>query len=442
MPGKELKIKKAMSCVAGDTDSSRNFIQQCNKLLAQRAQRMSIAVMFRIQLKRWKAVIEIYGPDIAGQLSRKLSDRLSAYVNEHCLLAKIAEDQFAIFKTDCANDENAGLFARTLAKTVIAPINTGYLQFRIAMDVEISIYPDDMEMISEPIANAPAALLQNRTVWSGDCYYVSKETAEAAAKQRSLRKSLQTAIQKQELVLLYQPVVDLQSGDLTGVEALVRWNHPELGMLLPEDFIPLAQENGFVMELGRWVLRQACDQLQVWHSAGYPSLSVSVNVSAVEFDQAQWINTISQVLAETGMPPEFLELDIAESTLMRHAETSLQAVRSLKNLGVKIVMDNFGRGYSSPRYIKHFSVDILKIDRTLTHDMIADPDGLTIVSSMIGLAKSLGLAVQAVGVETKEQFDCLLHTGCHRAQGYLFSKPVFAQDVMQLLAQRKTGTLA
>lgn len=443
MPSKQLKTEKTMPCVAGTADSRCDFMQQCNELLAQRSRLQTVAAMFRIRLNRWKQVKEIYGSDLAEQLSRQLSSRLSLHVNEYTLLSGMEDDQFAIFKADFADDEQVRLFVATLAKTVIAPISIGHLQFRIAIEVGVSIYRQGgKDTIPLLISNALAALSSNRSVWSGHCCYYSKEIAEASTRQAVLGKSLQTAIRKKELVLLYQPVVDLQSGDLTGIEALVRWNHPELGMLLPEDFMPLAQASGMVMELGRWVLQQACEQLQSWHKAGYTSLSVSVNVSAVEFDQAQWISTISQVLAETGISPALLELDIAESTLMRHAETSLQVIRSLKSLGVKIVMDNFGSGYSSARYIKHFSVDILKIDRSLTHDMIADPDGLMIISSIIGLAKNLGLPVQAVGVETKEQFDCLLHSGCHRAQGYLFSKPIFAQDVMQLLVQRKTGTLA
>lgn len=438
----ETCVEDAICFLAGYTGSSHSFFQQCNELLMQRSQSQTVAAMYWIRLRRWEQTKSIYGSDLSERLFQQLSRRLSSHVNEHCALANIEDNQFALFKVDCVDDENVRLFARTLAKSALAPISIGHLQFRIPMDVGVTVYPDDGETIPWLIANASVALSCNRNIWKDNCSYFSQEIAETATRQASLRKSLQYAIQNEALVLLYQPVVDLQSGDLTGVEALVRWNHPELGMLLPEDFIPLAQESGFIMELGRWVLRQACDQLKVWHEAGYTSLSVSVNVSAVEFDQAQWVSAISKVLAETEIAPEFLELDIAESTLMRHAEMSLQVVRSLKNLGVKIVMDNFGCGYSSLRYIRHFLVDILKIDRSMTHDMMVDADSSIIISSMIGLAKSLDLPVQAVGVETKEQFDGLLHSGCHRAQGYLFSKPIFAQEVMQLLAQRKTGTLA
>ena len=240
----------------------------------------------------------------------------------------------------------------------------------------------------------------------------------------------------------YQPIVDLQSGALSGVEALVRWNHPELGLLLPEKFIPLAQETGLIIDIGRWVLRQACRQAGLWHQAGYGSLSISVNISAIEFDQTQLISSISHVLAETGISPELLELEISESTLMRDAETSAQILQALKDMNIKIAMDNFGTGYSSLRYLKHFSIDILKIDRSLTHDIIIDPDSSEIIAAIIAMARNLDLLVLATGIETKEQFDFLHHLRCDRAQGFLFSRPMIAQDMLHFLAQRKTGTLA
>lgn len=292
------------------------------------------------------------------------------------------------------------------------------------------------------MTNAESTLSNSRYLWKNNCTYYTKEIEEIVIKRSILETSLRGAIDRNELLLHYQPIVDLQSGALSGVEALVRWNHPEFGLLLPEKFIPLAQEIGLIIDLGRWVLLQACKQARLWHHAGYGSLSISVNISAIEFDQAQLISSISHVLAETGILPELLELEISESTLMRDAETSIRVLQALKDMDIKVAMDNFGTGYSSLRYLKHFSIDILKIDRSLTHDIIADPDSSEIIAAIIAMAKNLDLSVLAAGIEAKEQFDFLHRLRCDRAQGFLFSRPMIAQDILHLLEQRKRGTLA
>ncbi len=322
------------------------------------------------------------------------------------------------------------------------PVVIDQLEFDVQAMIGVSMHPASGDSISTRMAHAVGALSYNRDLWKHHCSYYSKEIEEAAAKQSELERSLRYAIQREEFLLYYQPVVDLRSGALTGIEALLRWNHPQLGVLPPEKFMFLAQESGLIMEIGRWVLQRACQQIKTWHRAGYEMLPVSVNLSAIEFDQASLVNTISQLLTDTGLPSQLLELEISEPILMRDAEKSLQRLQQLKSLGVRVAVDNFGTGYTSLRYLKHFSIDILKIDRSLIHAMMADPDNSVIVLTMAGLAKNLGLAVHAVGIETKEQFDFLCQLDCDRAQGYLFSKPQSVNDVLQFLAQRRTVTFA
>lgn len=418
------------------------FSEQASALLARLTDSDAIAALYLVNFDRLSFINSTYGSDVCDRLIQEFSRRLSAYSDENCLMTRIGGCKFAFLNANVTDTESVQNFANQIIKLAISPVSINNLVFYLRLNIGICVYPADGENISNLLANAESTLTNTRYLWKNTCTYFTKEIEEIAVKRSVLETSLRSAIEKDELLLHYQPIVDLQSGALSGVEALVRWNHPELGLLLPEKFIPLAQETGLIIDLGRWVLQQACRQARLWHLAGYNSLSISVNISAIEFDQAQLISSISHVLAETGIPPELLGLEISESTLMRDAETSIAVLQTLKDMNIKIVMDNFGTGYTSLRYLKHFSIDILKIDRSLTHDIIADPDSSEIIAAIIAMAKNLDLSVLATGIETKEQFDFLHHLRCDRAQGFLFSKPRIAQDLLHLLAQRKTGTLA
>ena len=418
------------------------FSVKASAMLARLAESDAIAALYLVNFDRLPYINSTCGSGVGDRIIQQFSHRLSDYSNENCWLTRIEGCKFAFFNANVTDAESVQEFASQIIKLVISPVTIGSLVFYLRLSIGICVYPAGGNSISKLLANAESTLSHTSYLWKNTCTYYTKETEEAAVKRSALGESLRTAIEKNELLLHYQPIVDLQSGALFGVEALVRWNHPEFGLLLPEKFIPLAQETGLIIDLGRWVLRQACRQVELWHQAGYGSLSISVNISAIEFDQMQLISSISYALTETGISPELLELEISESTLMRDAETSTQILQALKDMNVKIAMDNFGTGYSSLRYLKHFSIDILKIDRSLTHDIIIDPDSSEIIAAIIAMAKNLDLSVLATGIETKEQFDFLHHLQCDRAQGFLFSKPMIAQDMLHLLAQRKIATLA
>lgn len=418
------------------------FSEQASALLTRSTEPDAIAALYLVNFDRLSYINSTYGSGVCDRLIQEFSHRLSAYSDENCSLTRIGGCKFAFLNANVTDAESVQEFANQIIKLAIPPVSIDNFVFYLRLNIGICVYPAGGENISCLLANAEGTLANTRYLWKNACTYFTKEIEEIAAKRSILEASLRSAIEKDELLLHYQPIVDLQSGALSGVEALVRWNHPELGLLLPEKFIPLAQKTGLIIDLGRWVLQQACRQAKLWHHAGYSALSISVNISAIEFDQTQLISSISHVLAETDIAPELLELEISESTLMRDAETSITVLQALKDMNIKIAMDNFGTGYTSLRYLKHFSIDILKIDRSLTHDIIADPDSSEIIAAIIAMAKSLDLSVLATGIETKEQFDFLHHLRCDRAQGFLFSKPRVAQDLLHLLAQRKTGTLA
>ena len=329
-------------------------------------------------------------------------------------------------------------FANQIIKLAISPILINKLEFYVTLNIGVCVYPADGKDVAKLFTNAENTLLNTQYLWKNSCMYYTKEISKTVARRLELKESLFYAIEDKELLLHYQPIVDLESGNLTGVEALVRWHHPKFGMLLPEKFIPLAKETGLIVDLSKWVLKQACKQARMWHEAGFKSLSMTINISAIEFDQAKLIGHIEGVLAETGMPPELLELDIAESVLMQDAEMSVKILQSLKEIGVRIAIDDFGIGYSSMSYLKHFPIDILKIDRSLTHDIIFDSNSSEIILAIIGLARSLNYSVLAEGIETKEQFDFLYSLKCNRAQGYLFSKPIPAEEILLLLEHRNS----
>ena len=414
------------------------FFEESSSLLAEIAKSNANAGFYLVNVERITHVNGIYDPSIGDLLIKQISSRLSTLVNHNCLLTRINDCQFAFFNAEVTDSESVQNFANQIIKLAISPILINKLEFYVTLNIGVCVYPADGKDVAKLFTNAENTLLNTQYLWKNSCMYYTKEISKTVARRLELKESLFYAIEDKELLLHYQPIVDLESGNLTGVEALVRWHHPKFGMLLPEKFIPLAKETGLIVDLSKWVLKQACKQARMWHEAGFKSLSMTINISAIEFDQAKLIGHIEGVLAETGMPPELLELDIAESVLMQDAEMSVKILQSLKEIGVRIAIDDFGIGYSSMSYLKHFPIDILKIDRSLTHDIIFDSNSSEIILAIIGLARSLNYSVLAEGIETKEQFDFLYSLKCNRAQGYLFSKPIPAEEILLLLENRSS----
>ncbi|MBK9662780.1 MAG: EAL domain-containing protein [Nitrosomonas sp.] len=414
------------------------FFEESSSLLAEIAKSNANAGFYLVNVERITHVNGIYDPSIGDLLIKQISSRLSTLVNHNCLLTRINDCQFAFFNAEVTDSESVQNFANQIIKLAISPILINKLEFYVTLNIGVCVYPADGKDVAKLFTNAENTLLNTQYLWKNSCMYYTKEISKTVARRLELKESLFYAIEDKELLLHYQPIVDLESGNLTGVEALLRWHHPKFGILLPEKFIPLAKETGLIVDLSKWVLKQACKQARMWHEAGFKSLSMTINISAIEFDQAKLIGHIEGVLAETGMPPELLELDIAESVLMQDAEMSVKILQSLKEIGVRIAIDDFGIGYSSMSYLKHFPIDILKIDRSLTHDIIFDSNSSEIILAIIGLARSLNYSVLAEGIETKEQFDFLYSLKCNRAQGYLFSKPIPAEEILLLLEHRNS----
>lgn len=255
-----------------------------------------------------------------------------------------------------------------------------------------------------------------------------------AVERQYIEANLRLALERQEFVLHYQPIVNLSSGQITGAEALLRWTHTEWGVVLPERFVPIAEECGLIVPIGRWVLREACTQAKQWMDAGLPPMFISVNISALEFRQKDFFEGVRTILSDTGLEARYLELEITESVLMRDAESSATILHQLKNMGVQLAVDDFGTGYSSLSYLQRFPIDVLKIDRSFVQDIGTVSDNAIIVSAVIGMGNSLKLRVVAEGVENQEQLTFLRTQFCEEGQGHIFSHPLIADELAQLLA--------
>jgi len=418
------------------------FCEKVTAILSKQTDENYIAAVYFITFERLPYINGTYGFSIGDILIQQLSYRLSVYSERNCLLTRIEGSKYAYFNGDVANSEEIQNFADRIMRLASTPFMINNLEFYVTLKIGICVYPTDGEKISSLLANAESTLSDSHDLWRNNCKYFIKEIGEASSKRLKLESSLRKAIGNNELVLHFQPIVDLQAGGIVGVEALVRWNHPDYGLLLPDNFLPLAQETGFIIDICKWVLKHACINAKTWQDAGYGSLSISVNISAIELDQSQLVNHVSDVLAETGLQSDLLVLEITESVLMQDADSSIGILQELKEMGVKLVVDNFGIGYSSLGNLKRLPLDALKIERSFIRNISKDSDSAAVITAIIALAKSLNLSVMAVGVETKEQFDFLYATQCCRAQGDLFSKPVNAENLFLLLEQRKTGTLS
>jgi EAL domain-containing protein (putative c-di-GMP-specific phosphodiesterase class I) len=272
-----------------------------------------------------------------------------------------------------------------------------------------------------------------------DCFqYYTREMTVQAQERLELETALRLAVERQEFELHYQPQVDLNSGLITGLEALIRWRHPSLGLVLPAQFIPLAEETGLISPIGEWALRTACAQAVAWHTSGHRQLSIAVNLSPRQFLQRDMASFVRDVLATTGLGAEFLELELTESLLMEDSGAAVESLRRLKAVGVGLSLDDFGTGYSSLRYLKRFPIDVVKIDRSFVCDVTSNADGASLTKTIIAMAKSLKLKTIAEGAETRAQLSFLRRNGCDAIQGYYFSRPLPVEDVVAFLSQGKS----
>ncbi len=382
-----------------------------------------------IDLDDFKTVNDSLGHHAGDRLLGEMATRLHPSPGEGGHLFRLGGDEFVVIIEGAGPIDALISRVQRLMQSVAAPCELDGHALHVSASIGISVFPDDGEDAETLVRNADTAMYHAKANGRNNYQFYAPPMNAAANKRLLLESELWQALADNQLVLHYQPQVDLASGRIVGVEALVRWVHPQRGMIPPGEFIPLAEECGLILPLGHWVLKHACQQARKWLDDGVDIGEVAVNISAHEFRQPEFTRSVRAILLDTGLPPERLELEITESTVMHSADAAAETLAELKGMGIKLAIDDFGTGYSSLSYLRRFAVDRLKIDRTFVADVESDVDAAALVTSIIALGRSLGLHLVAEGVENSAQADFLRDLACQRVQGFHFFRPLRAEEV-------------
>ena len=391
-----------------------------------------IAVMF-LDLDRFKTINDSLGHHIGDQLLVQLTQRLRSGVRAGDTIARFGGDEFAILLDDIASEKDISQLAKKVLDTMIHAFVIQGREFFMTASIGVSIFPNDGEEPETLLRNSDVAMYRAKDLGRNNYQFYSNEMSARAFERLTLENSLRHALKRMEFSLLYQPQVEIKSRRIVGVEALLRWQHPELGLILPSDFVPLLEETGLIVEVGDWVLQTALKQATDWHSAGYDFLKISINLSGRQFNNPDFISSLQTTVQQTKLNPKKIELELTESMLMRNASKTISALNTLHELGIDIAVDDFGTGYSSLNYLRRFPISTLKIDRSFIRDVIEDPDDRAITTAIIVMAQSLNLVVVAEGVETEAQTVFLQSLECQQIQGNVFSAPVTATVIGKML---------
>jgi diguanylate cyclase (GGDEF)-like protein/PAS domain S-box-containing protein len=393
-----------------------------------------------LNLDRFKTINDSLGYTAGDRLLQSVAQRLTSCVRESDTVARFGGDEFAILLTQIPRAQDAANVARAIKQALDQAFLFEDQEIFVSTSIGISCYPQDGRDTAGLLKTAGAALDRAKVQGGNVFQFYTAGGTTRALKQLVLESNLRPGLERAEFVVQYQPQVGVRGFQLAGMEALVRWQHPSLGLLYPSEFVPLAEESGLIISLGDWVMRTACLQNKLWQDAGLTPLTLSVNFSARQFQQASFIEDVARILKDTNLDPRWLELELTESSIMKDPEEAIEKLHELKLMGVKVAIDDFGTGYSSLNYLKRFPIDTLKIDKTFVSDVCRDPHDTAIVRAIIDLGHALDLTVIAEGVETKEQLQYLSALECDVVQGFLFSKALSASAFEELLMEQKRVT--
>lgn len=425
--------------------------------LAHAKRYLRSGAIFFLDLDQFKLINDTLGHSAGDELLKQVSMRLLDTVRSYDsitrgsepspeppefkksngTIARLGGDEFVMIASDIRHSQDAAALAQRIVDILALPFTIEGSEIHVTTSIGISLYPEDGDDPETLLKRADAAMYHAKEQGRNGYRFYENSINVQSMRLMKFKAELRQALEQNQLQLHFQPRFNLHTGQLLGLEALVRWHHPDKGVLLPADFIPLAEETGLIVPLGEWVLRNACVQIKAWQNAGLEHLSISVNLSALQFNRKNLVAQISEILQETEVSPQYLELELTESTLMENIDESMTLLGDLKEIGVKLSIDNFGTGFSSLAYLKRFPIDALKIERSFIHDLITDVDDAAIVASTIALAHNLGFKVVAEGVEREAQLKYLQDRGCDAVQGYLFSRPMAPESFMSWFQEKR-----
>ncbi|REG86473.1 putative bifunctional diguanylate cyclase/phosphodiesterase [Marinomonas pollencensis] len=408
---------------------NRNLLySQLERALVNARKRNLKFGVLSLDLDGFKVVNDTFSHRVGDELIQQVAERIKSTIPQSACLYRLGGDEFVIVQEHASGMDELVDIAQTVIKHSIKPYPVSKMEMMITASIGIACYPQHGDNIDYLLKNADAAMYRAKSI-SHNSYFIYEEAmADTIRAHLTLGGGLRKAIEEEQFELFYQPKIRLSDKATVGAEALIRWMHPELGMISPDQFIPLAEESGLILPLGEWVIRRACYQLKEWREQGYPAISLSVNLSGRQFMQSDLVEMVSQVLAETGVDPRYLELELTESMLMADAQQTIEKLHAFRALGLTLSIDDFGTGYSSLAYLKKFPIQTLKIDRSFVNDLGVDSDDEAIVKATIAMANSLNLKVIAEGVENHSQIEVLNGYHCEEVQGYLFARPMSHDD--------------
>jgi diguanylate cyclase (GGDEF)-like protein len=401
-------------------------------IVAARRNNTKVAVMY-LDLDGFKNINDSLGHAVGDNALQSVAKCLVSCVRSSDTVSRLGGDEFVVLLSEIKHPSDAGITARKILTAVTASHRFDLHDLQLMASIGLSTYPEDGQDAEILLKNADTAMYQGKKRGHNNYQFFNQDMNTRTIERQTIEADLRGALKRQEFVLHYQPKINLQTGRITGTEALIRWLHPSRGLVSPLQFIPIAEESDLILPIGQWVLREACRQVQDWIAAGLHATPVAVNVSSLEFRSEGFLDSLRAILKDTRLDPRYLELELTESVLMQHAKSSVSVLSTLKSIGVRLAVDDFGTGYSSLSYLKRFPIDSLKIDQSFVHDITTDTDDATIISAVISMARSLRQCVIAEGVETEEQVTFLQAHSCDEAQGYYFSKPVVAHQFAKLL---------
>lgn len=422
----------------GNRNHFKNRLSQALESGDENSHRVALVVL---NLDNFKGINDMLGHEMGDELLRLVGQELKANSRKTDTVARLSADEFALIVDPVERVETVVALAQRILEALSCPRTIGRTEIHPGVSIGITVFPHDGRDAETLMKNADLALYRAKAEGRGNIQLFRHELQLRAIERNAIERDLRIALQKEQFELYYQPKVDMKTGMVRGAEALLRWNHPERGLVPPDMFIPIAEQNGLIVEISRWVIREACQQNRTWQDEGLPKISVAVNVSALDLRRRDLSDLIANTLIQSRLSPQFLEIEVTESMVMHDVEAVIGTLRRLRSLGVGIGIDDFGTGYSSLAYLKRFPVKCLKIDRSFIRDMTSDLDGQAIPRLVIDLARSLGVKVVAEGVETRLHLDLLRAMGCDEAQGYYFGRPMPADEFAVFLVRAKGGLI-